>query len=123
MFTFVNMKERLAIILNHYKLSQQEASEIFNVSKANISHILSGRNKPSLEFIMSIKDNKSELELEWLIYGKGRMFLKQKSSKTENSLDKQLVYRSIENIEHTLEMINREVNYRLNEIKEVVKKA
>ena len=123
MFTFVAMQERLAIILKHYKLTQQEASFLFNVSKANISHILSGRNKASLEFIMSIKDAKKELELEWLIYGRSPMFKKKElDSSSALKIDKQSIYRSIENIEHTLDMINREVNYRLNEIKEEIGK-
>jgi transcriptional regulator with XRE-family HTH domain len=120
--TFVNMQERLAVILKHYKLTQQEASILFSVSKANISHILSGRNKASLEFIMSIKDAKKELELEWLIYGRSPMFKKKEESGRVSEIDKPSIYRAIENIEHTLEMINREVNYRLNEIKEEIGK-
>lgn len=122
MVTFANMQHRLATILKHYNLTQQEASNLFQVSKANISHILSGRNKASLEFIMNIKNAKNELELEWLVFGKPPMIKRNTEEKTGPIVNKQAIQRSIENIEHSLEMINRDVNYRLNKIKEEIKK-
>jgi uncharacterized FlaG/YvyC family protein len=50
------------------------------------------------------------------------MFKKKEESGRVSEIDKPSIYRAIENIEHTLEMINREVNYRLNEIKEEIGK-
>ena len=42
-----------------------------NVQRSSISHLLSGRNKPSLDFILKVIENFPEVELLWLLNGKG----------------------------------------------------
>jgi hypothetical protein len=42
-----------------------------SVGRATISHILSGRNKPSLDFVMKITSSFPEVDLYWLLYGRG----------------------------------------------------
>src|SRR5690606_15634735 len=41
------------------------------VQRSSISHILSGRNKPSLDFILKILAAYPDVELYWLLNGKG----------------------------------------------------
>ena len=41
------------------------------VQRSSISHLLSGRNKPSLDFVLKVLDNFKEVELYWLLNGKG----------------------------------------------------
>ena len=46
--------ERLKIVMNEYELSAALFAEKINVQRSSISHILSGRNKPSLEFVLKV---------------------------------------------------------------------
>jgi hypothetical protein len=41
------------------------------VQRSSISHLLSGRNKPSLDFVMRVVKEFDEVELYWLLNGKG----------------------------------------------------
>ena len=45
--------ERLKIVMDHYELSAALFAEKIEVQRSSISHILSKRNKPSLEFVMA----------------------------------------------------------------------
>lgn len=54
---------------NHQLTAASFATKI-GVQRSAISHVLSGRNKPSLEFLMKIHDAFDEVNLEWLILGK-----------------------------------------------------
>jgi transcriptional regulator with XRE-family HTH domain len=62
---------RLQIIIDYYGESASSFAEKIGVQRSSISHILSGRNKPSLEFILKILYSFPEVELYWLLNGKG----------------------------------------------------
>jgi len=55
------------------KTSAQFAEEI-GVQPSGISHILSGRNNPSLDFILKMLEKYDYLSTEWLLFGKGDMY-------------------------------------------------
>ena len=63
--------ERLEQIIQHYNETASSFSEKIGVQRSSISHIISGRNKPSLDFIMKILSAYPEVELYWLLNGKG----------------------------------------------------
>ncbi len=63
---------RLNKILDFYDLSAASFADKIDVGRSSISHILSGRNKPSLDFVMKIVTNFPEVELYWLLNGKGK---------------------------------------------------
>ena len=70
----VNTKEftnRLREIIEYYDLSASSFADKIEVGRSSISHLLSGRNKPSLEFVMKIVKTFPEVELYWLLNGKG----------------------------------------------------
>ena len=70
----VNTKEfaqRLEKVFDYYELTATTFSESINVGKATISHILSGRNRPSLDFVLKTVDAFPEVELYWLLHGEG----------------------------------------------------
>ena len=56
--------------MHHFGLSTTELADRILVPKATISHLISERNKPSLEFIMKLHTTFPTLNLEWLIYEK-----------------------------------------------------
>lgn len=63
---------RLNRILDFYDLSAAAFADKIEVGRSSISHILSGRNKPSLDFVMKVVSNFPEVELYWLLNGKGQ---------------------------------------------------
>lgn len=70
----VNSEEfsnRLKEIFEFYELSASSFADKINVGRASISHILSGRNKPSLDFVMKVVSTFEEVELYWLLNSKG----------------------------------------------------
>lgn len=76
------MKERISQIIEYSNLSLSEFADEIDVLRSSISHITSGRNKPSLDFLIKVKNRFPELEWDWLIYGEGEMTKKEKESST-----------------------------------------
>ncbi|GGW97434.1 helix-turn-helix domain-containing protein [Salegentibacter mishustinae] len=66
-----DFSKRLHRILEFYELSAAGFADKIEVGRSSISHILSGRNKPSLDFVMKIVKSFPEVELYWLLNGKG----------------------------------------------------
>ena len=65
--------ERLLKIMEEYELNATAFADKIEVGRSSISHILSGRNKPSLEFVMKVVETFPEVELYWLLNGKGSL--------------------------------------------------
>ena len=61
---------RIEEIRKKHQFTAASFATKIGVQRSSISHILSGRNKPSLEFLMKIHDTFDEVNLEWLILGK-----------------------------------------------------
>ena len=62
---------RLQKILDFYNISATELSNQISFNRSTISHLLSGRNKPSLDFVLKLLQKFPEVELYWLLNGKG----------------------------------------------------
>jgi transcriptional regulator with XRE-family HTH domain len=62
---------RLQKIIDFYDETASGFAEKIGVQRSSISHILSGRNKPSLDFVMKVLHSYPEVELYWLLNGKG----------------------------------------------------
>ena len=63
--------KRLEIILDYYGLNASSFADKIGVQRSSLSHLLSGRNKPSLDFILKILDVFPEIDLYWILNGKG----------------------------------------------------
>ena len=89
MFTMVNSDEfskRLQQVFEYYDLNASAFADKIGVGRASISHLLSGRNKPSLDFVMRVIKNFPDVELYWLLNGKGEFPKNEiKKSKTESA--------------------------------------
>ena len=68
--------KRLEEIMLNNQLSAAAFAEIIGVQRSSVSHILSRRNKPSLDFMLKIHEHFREVDLDWLLLGNS----KQKSS-------------------------------------------
>ena len=65
--------KKLSLLMEHKNLTASGLADKLNINRSSISHIISGRNKPSLDFVMNLVDTfKDELSLEWLLYDKGK---------------------------------------------------
>jgi transcriptional regulator with XRE-family HTH domain len=63
--------KRLEIILDYYSLNASTFADKIGVQRSSLSHLLSGRNKPSLDFILKIMDVFPEVDLYWILNGTG----------------------------------------------------
>ena len=63
--------KRLEVILDYYGLNASSFADNIGVQRSSLSHLLSGRNKPSLDFILKILEVYPEVDLYWILNGKG----------------------------------------------------
>jgi DNA-binding XRE family transcriptional regulator len=67
------MKDRIEKVFRYYSISASQFADEIGVQRSNISHILSERNKPSLDIVQKILYRFKDINPEWLITGKGEM--------------------------------------------------
>ncbi|MGA2823693.1 MAG: helix-turn-helix transcriptional regulator [Bacteroidales bacterium] len=67
------MTDRILSIIKYFNLSPSDFAEKIGVQRSSISHLISGRNKPSLEFIQKIMSRFPEINPEWILNGNGKM--------------------------------------------------
>ena len=68
------MNTRLKQFLSAENITQAQLADNLNVVRASVSHILSGRNNPGYDFIKALMEKYPKLNIEWLIFGKGKMY-------------------------------------------------
>ena len=76
--------KRLEELMEQQQLSAAAFAEKIGVQRSSVSHILSKRNKPSLDFILKIEASFEEVSFDWLLLGKSE---KQRSSPALNLLE------------------------------------
>ena len=67
------MKDRITQIMQKEEMTAAQFAEKIGLSPSSLSHILNGRNNPSLDVVMKIHKACSYINLPWLIYGEGEM--------------------------------------------------
>ncbi|SHH56468.1 helix-turn-helix domain-containing protein [Winogradskyella jejuensis] len=78
--------ERLQKVIAFYDESASSFAEKIGVQRSSISHILSGRNKPSLDFVMKVLHAYPEVDLYWLMNGKGEFLVSPKNETKSSEL-------------------------------------
>ena len=78
------MKERILEFLKAENKSSAQFAEEIGVQPSGISHILSGRNNPSLDFVFKMLEKYPFLSTDWLLFGKGTMY---KDTKMQSLFD------------------------------------
>ena len=68
------MKDRISLLIKAKNLTAAQFADEIGVQKSSISHIISGRNNASLDFIQKILITYPEVNMEWLMFGKGPLF-------------------------------------------------
>jgi len=68
-----DIQNRISLIISTKGMSNAEFADAIDVQPSNISHIMSGRNKPSLDLVMKVLRRFPEVRTDWLLMGKGAM--------------------------------------------------
>ncbi|RUT68166.1 XRE family transcriptional regulator [Flavobacterium cupreum] len=77
--------KRLEVILDYYGLNASAFADKIGVQRSSMSHLLSGRNKPSLDFVLKILDVFPDVDLYWILNGKGSFPKKEDEPKNDAS--------------------------------------
>jgi transcriptional regulator with XRE-family HTH domain len=70
------MKDRILKFIQKEGISPAHFADEIGVQRSSVSHILSGRNNPSFDFIQKILQRYHSVNSEWLIMGVGEMYKK-----------------------------------------------
>lgn len=68
------MKERLQHIIKAESLTNLQFAQIVEISPASVTHLLAGRNNPSIELVAKIARRFPHYNLRWLILGEGNIY-------------------------------------------------
>ena len=89
------IKDRISHILRAKNLTATQFAELMQIQPSNVSHLLSGRNKPSLDFLIKLKEVFPEYNYEWIIIGK-----KPITTNDSNIISKESVFDKVEMTQH-----------------------
>jgi len=65
-----NMTERFKLLLEQLRLSPSGFADKIGIQRSSVSHVFSGRNKPSIDFLEKILNVYPEIDVTWLITGR-----------------------------------------------------
>ncbi len=69
------MNERILEIIRVKGIKASRFAEMIGVQRSAISHLVSGRNKPSLEFLQKVLNRFPDINPQWLYSGTGNMLI------------------------------------------------
>ncbi len=69
------MIDRINLLLKAKNITARQFAEEIGIQPSGISHILSGRNNPSLDFVLKVMKRWPEINISWLMFGKGEMYI------------------------------------------------
>lgn len=75
------MKDRIETIMKQEQLTPSSFAESIDIQRSTLTHILRGRNNPSLDVVMKIHQRYNYINLDWLLYGTGEMINQANDSK------------------------------------------
>ncbi|MDO5607432.1 MAG: helix-turn-helix transcriptional regulator [Capnocytophaga sp.] len=87
---------RLQQIIDYYGLTASAFADSLDIQRSSISHLLSERNKPSLDFILKLVETYPEVDIYWITKGKGVFPAIQRSPETKQITDNKSVKSSIQ---------------------------
>ena len=66
----MSITNRIQELIDEKNLSKSAFAKEIGIQRSSLAHFFSGRNKPSLDFFLKIKDRYPETDLNWIISGK-----------------------------------------------------
>lgn len=77
------MRDRILKIMDREGLTPSKFAEAIGIQRSAMSHIISGRNNPSLDVLIKILERFTYVDSDWLLFGKGEMMREKVSSEPE----------------------------------------
>jgi len=93
--------QKLELILSYYQLTASSFADKIGVQRSSISHLLSGRNKPGLEFVIKIVEHFPEVDLYWFLMNVGSFPKSEQNPKKEEPVKQEEI-----KIEEPQQLIN-----------------
>ena len=100
--------ERIGKIIEENNLSASSFAKTIGVQRSSISHILSGRNNPSLDLLLKIHNAFNYISLEWLILGDNSM---EKTLEETQNIDKSELMIDEKELSDNKQSLLREIVY------------
>lgn len=96
-FIMESIKDRLAHIIRAKNLTATQFAEMMQIQPSNVSHLLSGRNKPSLDFLIKLKDVFPEYSFDWIILGKKPITISERQPIAKAEVDFTEIKQTVDN--------------------------
>lgn len=68
------MLKRIELVLQTQNLTVSQFADRIGVQRSALSHVLAGRNNPSLDFVTKILRTFPDIRSQWLLFGEGKMY-------------------------------------------------
>jgi transcriptional regulator with XRE-family HTH domain len=81
----MNITERIATIIKVNQLSAATFADKLGVQRSNVSHLLNGRNKPSMDFIEKVLEHFPRVDAGWLLTGKSTQIVGEQHAQETNA--------------------------------------
>ena len=82
-------KTRIEEVLKHSEMNARQFASAIDLNTSTLSHVLSGRNNPSLDIMQRILKTFPNINPAWLILGEGSMFRKKNDSQMLSLFDEE----------------------------------
>lgn len=79
------MNKRIQQFLEIENLSPSKLADMLGLQRSGISHILAGRNKPSYDFILKFLRTFPNINPDWLLMGKGKIYRNGENNQNEEN--------------------------------------
>lgn len=92
------MKERIKQIMDSQHMTQQVFADFIGIAPATLSNIFNDKTRPTLNIVEAIKKKISDINIDWLMFGTGDMYVSSQfspdaaSSPTLSSVEGELIF-------------------------------
>lgn len=84
------MLDRIKRFIETQNMTASGFANVIGVQRSSVSHILSGRNKPSLDFVLKLKEHYPDLNLDWLLFGIGPILMSKSFEREKGQLQNEI---------------------------------
>ena len=92
------MVNRIFTFIESQQLTPTEFADKIGVSRASISSIKTGRTQPTLPLVEKIKQHYPDIDVEWLIFGKGNAPVVNNEPQSETAISHEELKLEIEEV-------------------------
>ena len=114
------MKDRIKKVMDESGLSASKFADKIGVPRSGLSHVLSGRNKPSLDYVIKLLNTFPNLDPNWLIKGQ-----EVEGDELQNRIQNELTESSNQSVEinNSLASVNKKMGGQADKLVEQIAKV